>query len=89
MNTVATQVSAYTLLPLLFDQQSRYTGVAMGWNLGVVVAGGTAPFLAVWLIEQTGNDLAPAFFVIAVALIGLSAALSVRKKLDVHRTHRR
>lgn len=88
MNTVATQVSAYTLLPLLFDQQSRYTGVAMGWNLGVVVAGGSAPFLAVWLIEQTGNDLAPAFFVIAVALIGLSAALSVRKKLDIHRTHR-
>ncbi len=86
-NTVATQVSAYTLLPLLFERRLRYTGVAMGWNLGVVVAGGTAPFLAVWLIEVTDNVLAPAFFVIVVALVGLAAIASVRAKLD-HTTRR-
>lgn len=82
LNTVTTQVSAYTLLPLLFEKRLRYTGVAMGWNLGVVIAGGTAPFLAVWLIEQTGNNLAPAFFVIVVAIIGLVAMASVKTKLD-------
>lgn len=80
MNTVATQVSAYTLLPLIFDQRSRFTGVAMGWNLGVIIAGGTAPFLAVWLIEQTGNLLAPAFFVMAVAVVGLVATVSIRSR---------
>lgn len=79
INTVGAQVRAYTLLPLLFEQASRYTGVAMGWNLGVIVAGGTAPYLAVWLIERTGNELAPAFFVIVVALIGLAALLSIRR----------
>ena len=78
INTVGAQVGAYTLLPLLFDKASRYTGVAMGWNLGVIVAGGTAPYLAVWLIERTGNVLAPAFFVIVVALIGLAALVSIR-----------
>jgi len=82
LNTVATQVSAYTLLPLLFKKELRYTGVAMGWNLGVVIAGGTAPFLAVWLIERTGNVLAPAFFVIVIAIVGLIAIVSVKDELD-------
>jgi MHS family proline/betaine transporter-like MFS transporter len=72
-------VGAYTLVPLLFDKASRYTGVAMGWNLGVIVAGGSAPYLAVWLIERTGNNLAPAFVVIVVALIGLAALFSIRR----------
>jgi MHS family proline/betaine transporter-like MFS transporter len=80
MNTVATQVSAYTLLPRLFDRQSRFSGVAMGWNLGVILAGGTAPYLAVWLIARTGNSLAPAFFVIGVSVIGLMALISVRRQ---------
>lgn len=78
-NTV-TQVSADTLLPLIFDRRSRCTGVATGRNLGVIVAGGTAPFLAVWLIERTGNLPAPAFFVMAVAVVGLVATASVRRR---------
>ena len=82
LNTVATQVSAYTLLPLLFKKELRYTGVAMGWNLGVVIAGGTAPFFAVWLIEKSGNVLAPSFFVIVIAIVGLVAIVSVKDKLD-------
>ncbi|QSE90664.1 MFS transporter [Rhodococcus pseudokoreensis] len=80
MNSVATQVGAYTLLPQLFDRTSRYTGVAMGWNLGVIIAGGTAPFFAVWLVERTGNNLAPSFFVIALALVGLIAVLTIRNR---------
>lgn len=79
LNTVATQVSAYTLLPLIFDRETRYTGVAMGWNLGVIIAGGSAPFLAVWLIERTGDVLAPSYFVMVVAVVGLIATLSIRK----------
>lgn len=78
LNSVATQVGAYTLLPQLFDKTSRFTGVAMGWNLGVIVAGGTAPYVAVWLVERTGNILAPAFFVITLAVVGLVTTLSVR-----------
>lgn len=78
MNSVAAQVGAYTLLPQLFDQESRYTGVAMGWNLGVVLAGGTAPYAAVWLVEQTGSILAPAFLVIALATVGLITVSTIR-----------
>jgi MFS transporter, MHS family, proline/betaine transporter len=78
LNTVSTQVGAYTLLPRLFSPETRFTGVAMGWNLGVVVAGGTAPLIAVWLIETTGNLVSPAFFVITAAVVGLVALIGLR-----------
>lgn len=78
LNTVATQVSAYTLLPLLFKPEYRYTGVATGWNLGVIIAGGTAPYVAVKLVQMTGNKQSPAYFVVVAAVIGLIGILSIR-----------
>jgi len=79
LNTVATQVSAYTILPVLFEPQYRYTGVASGWNFGVIIAGGTAPFIAVKLVQLTENKQSPAFFVIAAAIVGLVGILSIRR----------
>ncbi|MFC9767338.1 MFS transporter [Rhodococcus jostii] len=83
VNTVGTQVGSYTLMPLLFDKDVRFTGVAMGWNLGVVIAGGTAPFVAVWLVEKTGNVLSPAVFVIVAAVIGLISVAGVARRSKV------
>ena len=80
LNSTATQVGVYTIIPQFFDKRSRYTGVAMGWNLGVIIAGGTAPFVAVWLVEQTGNILSPAFFVMVLAVAGLVALATVRAR---------
>ena len=79
LNTVATQVSAYTILPVLFEPRYRYTGVATGWNFGVIIAGGTAPYIAVKLVQLTENRQSPAFFVIAAALVGLAGLLSIRR----------
>ncbi|SNS36088.1 MFS transporter [Rhodococcoides kyotonense] len=80
LNSAAAQVGAYTILPQFFDKPSRYTGVAMGWNLGVIIAGGTAPFVAVWLVEKTGNILSPAFFVMTLAAVGLTALATIRAR---------
>ncbi|WP_256974264.1 hypothetical protein [Rhodococcus sp. NCIMB 12038] len=70
-------------MPLLFDKDVRFTGVAMGWNLGVVIAGGTAPFVAVWLVAKTGNILSPAVFVIVAAVIGLISVAGVARRSKV------
>ena len=72
------------LLPLLFQPQYRYTGVATGWNLGVIIAGGTAPYVAVKLVQMTENKQSPAYFVIVAAIIGLVGVLSIRR--DVARS---
>src|SRR5690606_13282257 len=71
VNSAFLQVTGYSLSPELYPRAIRFTGTSLGWNIGVVVAGGTAPALCVWLIEATGSVLAPAYFVMATALVGI------------------
>jgi MHS family proline/betaine transporter-like MFS transporter len=40
--------------------------------------GGTAPLVAIWLIDRTGYPLAAAFYVILASAISAVATLSVR-----------
>jgi MHS family proline/betaine transporter-like MFS transporter len=79
INTAFLQVAVFTLVPRLFAPKVRYTGVAFSYNIGVMAAGGSAPFLCVWLIESTGNVMAPAFFVIGAAILGLLAVSWIRR----------
>ena len=79
VNTSFLQVAGYSMIPELFGQAVRYTGTALGWNIGVVIAGGTAPVLCVWLVDRTGNSLSPALFVMGLSLIGGLAAWSIHR----------
>jgi MHS family proline/betaine transporter-like MFS transporter len=63
----------------LFPRRVRYTGLALGINLGTVVAGGTAPYVAQWLVHITGDPKAPAWWVIVTALIAVTAILTLRE----------
>jgi MFS transporter, MHS family, proline/betaine transporter len=56
----------------LFATSTRYSGVAVGYGLGMAVFGGTTPLIATGLIKLTGNELAPSFL-----LIGASALILV------------
>jgi MHS family proline/betaine transporter-like MFS transporter len=47
----------------------------VGYNIGVMVAGGTAPLISATLARELGNPLAPAFFVLGVAFLGLFTML--------------
>lgn len=55
----------------LFPTAVRYTGAALGYNLGYMLFGGTAPFVAQYLVVHTSAPLAPAFYMSAVALLAL------------------
>ncbi|MBW0101251.1 MFS transporter [Pseudonocardia sp. KRD291] len=72
------QVATFALMPRLFDRDVRYSGVALGYNIGVVIAGGSAPLIATWLVSVTGDVNAPAFFVGVVVLLGTAAVLAIR-----------
>lgn len=63
------------LLSEIFPTRSRYTASAITYNVAYTIFGGTAPFIATWLIESTGNNMAPAIYLIAVAALGLVGAL--------------
>ncbi len=63
----------------LFPTRVRYTALSVGYNLAVALFGGFAPFIATWLIRETGNPLAPAFYVIAAAVITFVILTRIRE----------
>ena len=58
----------------IFPTAVRYSGASIGYNLAYMIFGGTAPLLATWLVDRTGSHIAPAFYLVAVAVAVLPAA---------------
>lgn len=69
----------FATLSEVFATRVRYTGFALGFNIGAIAAGGTAPYVATWLIDQTGTALSPAFFLMATAAITLLTVLTFKE----------
>lgn len=55
----------------LFPTSLRYTGHAIAYNLGFAIFGGTTAFIATFLVDSTGSALAPGFYLMIVAVLGL------------------
>jgi MHS family proline/betaine transporter-like MFS transporter len=86
VNMSVLQVSAYSLIPRLFPDEVRYTGCALVINMAVVIAGGTAPLVATWLVNATGDLRSPTWFVVATSVIGLISLITLRKDKSVSRS---
>jgi len=61
----------------------RMSVTAIGYNLVIAVFGGTAPLVATYLVNRTGDDFMPAYYVILAGLISLIALLFTR---ETHRS---
>jgi MHS family proline/betaine transporter-like MFS transporter len=53
----------------LFPTRVRYTGIGLSLGLASAAFGGSAPFLATWLVSKTGNDMLPGFYLILACFI--------------------
>jgi metabolite-proton symporter len=53
----------------IFPTRVRYTALSVGYNIAVAIFGGFAPFIATFLVRETGSSHAPAVYVIAAAII--------------------
>ena len=42
-------------------------------------AGGTTPYVVTWLTAETGNNVAPAYYVVAAAIESLLTILTIRE----------
>lgn len=60
----------------IFPTRVRYSGFAFSFNAANALFGGTAPFVATWLIAATGSKLAPAWYLVAAALVALVAMVA-------------
>ncbi len=66
-----------------FPAGVRSTGLALAYNLAVMVFGGFAQFIVTWLIQNTGVAIAPAFYVMFAAALGFVAALFLTDRTRV------
>ncbi|HEX2740701.1 MAG TPA: MFS transporter [Rubrobacter sp.] len=57
----------------IFPTRVRYSGASIGYNLGYMIFGGSAPIVATALVSATGSDIAPAIYLIVVAVLVLPA----------------
>lgn len=64
-----------------FPVAVRSTGLAVAYNMAVMLFGGFAQFIVTWLVETTGSPIAPAYYVMFGAVIGLVAAVSLPETL--------
>ncbi|MBA1203970.1 MFS transporter [Pseudomonas capeferrum] len=63
----------------LFPTRVRFSGFAFSFNTANALFGGTAPFIATWLIQLTGNKAAPAWYLLAAAAVALIAVIASRE----------
>jgi MHS family proline/betaine transporter-like MFS transporter len=64
----------------LFPTETRYSGIALGYNGTQALFGGTTPFVATWLIEVTGHPRAPAFYLLAAGAVAVLASLFMTER---------
>lgn len=68
-----------TFLTEIFPTKVRFSGFAFSFNSANALFGGTAPFVATWLIALTGSKMAPAWYLVAAAAVALVAMVASRE----------
>ncbi|MFP7365324.1 MFS transporter [Corynebacterium callunae] len=61
----------YAFFIEVFDTQTRMTSAAFSYNVGYAIFGGTAPFIGALMVEESGVGYAPAFYILALAIVVL------------------
>ncbi|HXZ21266.1 MAG TPA: MFS transporter [Pseudolabrys sp.] len=69
------------LMAELFPTATRSTGIAVAYNTSVPIFGGTAPFIATWLVATTGSPLAPSFYLIATSVLSLAVLVIIHMRV--------
>ncbi len=69
-----------TALAEQFPTRVRSTALAISYNVAVMVFGGFAQFFVTWLIAATGTPIAPAYYLMFGAAVGLLAAFFLKER---------
>ena len=73
-----------SLMADLFPQNTRATGLAVSYNVTVTLFGGLTPLAIMLFIQVTGSSMAPAYYLIVLAIMSLVSLVAARKwyKID-------
>lgn len=64
-----------------FPAQVRFSGLSFSYNLSYAIFGGLTPVVVALMLKN--NPLAPAYYVIAVCVVGMITALFVKERTDI------
>jgi MHS family proline/betaine transporter-like MFS transporter len=67
-----------SLMAEQFPVETRAIGVSLGYSISVTIFGGFAPFIATWLIAQTGDPLSPSYYLMFTALLSLVSLMAIQ-----------
>lgn len=67
--------TAASTLPALFPTRLRYGALSIAFNISVSLFGGTTPLFTSALVEITGDDMVPAYYLMVAGVIGLVSTL--------------
>lgn len=70
-----------TMLTEMFDTHHRNMGISISYNISLALFGGTAPLVALTLVNYTHNVLSPAWYIIGCAGIAFLALLRYQQRL--------
>lgn len=70
------------VLSELFPTRVRFTALSVGYSLAVTIFGGFAPFIATFLIRQTGSPVSPTIYIVGSALVSALTLLFMREPLN-------
>lgn len=69
-------------LPAMFPTKIRYSALAIAFNISVLIAGMT-PTLSAWLVEVTQNLYMPAYYLMAIAVVGLITGILMKETANL------
>ena len=55
----------------LYPLRTRVTSMSIAYSVTLALTGGTAPLISAWLIDVLGIQLAPAFYIMTLGIIGV------------------
>lgn len=69
-------------LPAMFPTKIRYSALAIAFNISVLIAGLT-PTLSAWLVEVTQSLYMPAYYLMAIAVVGLITGILMKETANL------
>ena len=66
-----------------FPTEVRFSGFAFSFNLANAIFGGSASYISFFLIDLTGSNLAPAYYMVAISVIALIAMVLSHEHSDL------
>lgn len=68
-----------TMFSESFSKEVRYTGVTLGYQIGAAVAGGSAPLIAEFLMNEfDGSSIPVSLYIVLTAIISITAVYALK-----------